>query len=369
MKPVLKAIALLATALLLASCARTPEPAANTTPAATSPMASQSPSAPATATQTAAPTPTAAPTTPAQSAAPSATAALPTPTATAFPQPLPTQDVTSMLPDPLLWAPKLKMDAKDYPRVDGSTATLPLGIYLRAKITGETLQQSAAGTAFSKTGPAWMALTQRKADLLVVYEAPDEIKKQLGSAKLTIKPIGIDALVFLTNKGNPVKNLTQKQIVDIYTGKITKWSQVGGKDVDIIPYQRVSNSGSQALMLKLVMKGKKIMKATSMLEPGEMEALIDDIASYDNTSNALGYSVYYYVRNMYTLPGIKLLQVDGVEPNSDTIASGKYPYVSPFYAAIRSDEPADSNARKLFDWLTGAEGKRAITDAGYVASK
>jgi phosphate transport system substrate-binding protein len=277
-------------------------------------------------------------------------------------------NVVPDLPNPGKWKASLHLDAKDYPRVDGSTATLPLAIYMRSKITGATLADSTNRTLFSTTGPAWEALANGDADLLVVYEAPDEIKQELkdDNADLTVKPIGMDALVFLTNKGNGVGSLTQQQIVDIYTGKIKNWSDVGGANAAIIPYQRISNSGSQALMLKLVMKKTKIMDAPEMLQPGEMEGLVDAIASYDNTNNALGYSVYYYVRNMYTLPGIKLLSVDGIAPTSDTIASGAYPYINPFYAVIRADEPAGSPAHKLFDWLTGTEGKRAVKDAGYV---
>jgi len=260
------------------------------------------------------------------------------------------------------------MDVKDYPRVDGSTATLPLAVYIRSKITGEPLASSAAETVFSMTGPAYEALINKDADILVVYEAPDEIKQEIDDNGISLlqKPIGLDALVFLTNSGNNVDSLTQQQIIDIYTGKIINWKQVGGKDVDIIPYQRISNSGSQALMQKLAMKGNVMMDAPTTLQPAEMGGLIDDIASYDNTSNALGYSVYYYVRNMYSVKGIKLLSVDGIEPDSGTISSGQYPYINPFYAVIRADEPADSPAHKLFDWLTGTQGARAVGDAGYV---
>lgn len=275
------------------------------------------------------------------------------------------------LPDPGNWAASLKLDNKDYPKVDGSTATLPLAVYVRSKITGEPLSDSVSQTSFSTTGPAYESLVYGGADILIVYEAPDEIKKEIEDqgTKLLQKPIGMDALVFLENSGNTVESLTQQQIVDVYTGKITKWSDVGGKDIDIIPYQRISNSGSQALMLKLVMKGKNIMDAPTALKPSEMGELVDDIASYNNTSNALGYSVYYYVHNMYSVQGIKLLKVDGVMPDNNTIALGEYPYVSPFYAIIREDEPAGTPAHRLFDWLTGAEGSRAVEDAGYVPVK
>ena len=174
--------------------------------------------------------------------------------------------------------------------MDGSTANIPLGIYIRALITGQSLEDCARSTSFSTTGPSYEALASEYADILVVYEAPAEVNEYLDSidANLIKKPIGLDALVFLTNAGNPVNSLTHKQIIDIYTGKIKKWEQVGGENTDIIPYQRVSNSGSQALMLKLVMKGTKIMEAPTTWKPEGMGDLMDAVASYDNTNNALG---------------------------------------------------------------------------------
>jgi ABC-type phosphate transport system substrate-binding protein len=294
------------------------------------------------------------------------------PSVSVSPKPVSTiNNVPANLPDPGNWAPSLKMSAADYPQVDGSTATLPLAVYMRSKITGTPLSDSLAQTVFYTTGPSYDNLIYGQADILVVYEAPDEIKKEIQAegTELLQKPIGMDALVFLINSGNKVGSLTKEQIVDIYTGKITNWKQVGGEDIDIIPYQRISNSGSQALMKKLVMKGTAMMEAPTSLQPGEMDELVDDIASYDNTSNALGYSVYYYIHNMYSVEGIKLLGVGGVNPDNDTISTGAYPYVSPFYAVIKANEPAGSPAHKLFDWLTGPEGSRTVGDAGYVPVK
>lgn len=62
-----------------------------------------------------------------------------------------------------------------------------------------------------------------------------------------------DALVFLNNVQNPVTGLTQKQLRDIYTGKISSWEKVGGEDGKIIPFQRQGGSGSQTLFDKLLM--------------------------------------------------------------------------------------------------------------------
>ena len=356
------AITLMMIVALLAGC----NPAIAVTTQPTQTTASPAVTASSTAAPTALPTEAATP-----SPSPSQTVKA-TATESAAPvSPKPTVNRLADLPDPGLWAATLKLDPKDYPKVDGSTATLPLAIFARSKVTGETLEQSDAVTHFTTTGPSWIALSERAADLLIVYEAPDEIKKQLADkgAKLLSKPIGLDALVFLTNKGNHVDSLTHQQLLDIYTGKITRWNQVGGKKIEIIPYQRVSNSGSQALMKKLVMKDIKMMDAPTILKPSEMDDLLDAVAQYDNSSNALGYSVYYYVRNMYKVPGVKLLAINGVLPSPESIASHKYPYINPFYAVIRENEPADSPTHKLFDWLTGSEGAKAVKDAGYVSAK
>ena len=70
---------------------------------------------------------------------------------------------------------------------------------------------------------------------------------------------------------------------------------------------------------------------------------------------------------MYSLPGIRLMKADGVAPTNDTIQSGEYPYVNPFYAAIRKDTPRDSHARKIFDWLTTADGQSLVEETGYVS--
>ena len=64
--------------------------------------------------------------------------------------------------------------------------------------------------------------------------------------------------------------------------------------------------------------------------------------------------------------GIKLLKIDGVMPSNETIANGEYPYCQPFYAVIRADEPEDSPARRLFDWLLTEEGQALVEQAGYV---
>ena len=262
------------------------------------------------------------------------------------------------------------IDPKDYPRVDGSTATLPLSYKLMQAATGVDEDAAKDAIRHSKTTESFYALVDGKADLLLVYEPSQDAWDYIDEhgVELQVQVIGYDAPVFLINDMNPVESLTHEQIVGIYTGEITNWSQVGGDDVDIVPYQRVENSGSQVMMKAQVMRGVEMMDAPKEFRTSEMGELVDAIASYRNTANSIGYSVFYYIDNMYMQQGIKLLAVNGVAPSNAAIASGEYPYRQPFYAVIRADAPADSPARQLFDWLATAEGRKLVEDAGYVAA-
>lgn len=281
----------------------------------------------------------------------------PSPSAEAAePTPAPTADT----------APSLSFD--DYPIVDGSTANLPLMAAVLSRVTGMDPSEAETLTTCSTTPTAYENLVNKTVDLLLVYEPAEETKEIIDKSGVALDfiPIGRDALVFITNESNPVDGLTTQQLIDIYSGKITNWKDVGGLDSEIAAYQRSSGSGSQALFIKLLMKDKTPMQAPTEFYPSEMVELIEALAEYNDTGNALGYSVYYYAKNMYSKPGLKFLSVDGVAPSNETIAGGEYPFINEFYAVVRSDEPEDSPARAIANWLTTEQGKELIENAGYV---
>jgi len=258
-----------------------------------------------------------------------------------------------------------------YPRVDGSTANIPLGVLMAQKLAGFSEEAADALSSFSTTPYAYSRLLYNQADLLLVYEGSEVTKEEIASSgiKLEFYPIGLDALVFIVNENNPVDNLRTKDIQDIYQGIVTNWAQVGGLDEPIIAFQRNEASGSQALMRKLVMQRLAMTEAPTELSPTEMGALIEQLADYNNAGNALGYSVYYYAQNMYAQPGLKFLAVDGIIPGNDTISDKSYPFINEFYAVIRADKLPDSATRKMLAWILSPEGEKTIEEAGYVPVK
>ena len=83
--------------------------------------------------------------------------------------------------------------------------------------------------------------------LVIAYEPSEVLKeefKALGD-QVEVKAIGRDALVFMANQSNPVSSLTAEQIVEIYTGRVQNWKEIGGEDREILAFQRPENSGSQ----------------------------------------------------------------------------------------------------------------------------
>ena len=279
------------------------------------------------------------------------------PTPASSPSPSPTLSSSASI------VPKPQVSSDFVNRLDGSTATIPLGSVVMTALTG-----SDEGMLFNKTDVAYENLINGSKDLILVTYPSDEEFQMAADAgvELDVIPVVKDALVFLANTGNQVGNLTQDQVKDIYTGKTTKWSDVGGSDATIIPYQRQINSGSQTLFLKLAMGDTTPMDAPTEMRPGEMSALVDMIADYDNSVNALGYTMFYYATQMYLKDTVKLLSIDGVEPSAQTISDESFPYLTYYYAVVRKDTPADSDARKVIEWMLGDEAQQLASTTNYV---
>lgn len=260
---------------------------------------------------------------------------------------------------------------EEFPGVDGSTACIPLIAQMMADTAGVPLTEAQSSVSVSTTAYAWENMGVYDSEgtgLLIVYEAPDYVKEEIAASGIQLeqKAVGRDALVFIVNKDNPVQSLTLDQLRDIYAGRITNWSEVGGDDVPIVAFQRGEDSGSQTLFQKLLIGDGELMEAPTELAPASMGGLVDSVAAYNNSANAIGFSVYYYVDQMYSQPGLRLLAVEGVEPSNDTIASQEYPLCNDFYAVIRAGAASDSPERQLYDWLSTDAGRACIEKAGYV---
>lgn len=255
---------------------------------------------------------------------------------------------------------------ENYPKIDGSTVTLPLAEAFKANFTGTDIKD--VNVSHSKTHNAYVNLINGDTDLILVT-APSEDEKKLAKEKgveFEIVPIIKDAFVFFVNTDNPVESLTLEQIQNIYSGNIKNWKDVGGENERILAYQRPENSGSQSGMLELVMKGKKMMKPLTETVSQTMEDIIDVISDYSNGKNAIGYSYYYYATQMYTNDKMKMLAVNGIDPTYENIKTGLYELQTQYYAVIRRNEEQNSETRKLLNAMKSERGQNVAKEAGYV---
>ncbi len=268
-----------------------------------------------------------------------------------------------------LKAESFQIAKESYPRVDGNFATLPLSYAVYESLTGATHEEAEANITHCKpenSGP-YFRLYTKEVDLIIATEPEQEllnISKEQG-VSFTMKPIAYDALVFLANQSNPVHELTHQQIVDIYSGKIINWSEVGGETSEILPFQNENYTGSQYTMGNYVMKDVTMLPAPHYCL-GYTESEQKTIATYDNRKNSLGYSSFYYETFMAKQQDQQILKVNGVEPSHQTIKDKTYPYITTYYAIIRSNEPTTSNTYQLYEWLTSKKAQKLIASHGYV---
>lgn len=257
----------------------------------------------------------------------------------------------------------------DFPRIDGSTATYPLSMEIGKALLGLDETGVKGFITHQTTHEAYVNLISGEADIIFVTQpSPEELSLAAQKGiELDVVPLCKEGFVFLVNRDNPVKSLTSRQIQAIYQGKITNWKEIGGVDQPITPYQREANSGSQTIMENTVMKGLTMMAPPKELIVYGMGQLIDRVADYSNARNALGYSVYYYATQMYQNRDVKLLAVDNITPDPNSIKNGTYPFTVGYYAVLRKGEPETHSARRLLNWLLSSEGQEIVERAGLVS--
>ncbi|GKX60043.1 PstS family phosphate ABC transporter substrate-binding protein [Leminorella grimontii] len=257
---------------------------------------------------------------------------------------------------------------KDWPRLDGATAAYPVyASAVQAIYQGLDASSASKYVTSSRTPEAYKSLIDGQVDLIFAAEPSAEQKKAAADKGVTLTqtPFSREAFVFVASQDNPVTGLTIEQIRSIYSGKINNWRDVGGRDENIIPFQRPVNSGSQTVMLSKVMQGLAMRKPLETERASGMGGLVRRVANYQNVSNALGYSFRYYASQMDKNEKLRLLSVNGVAPTVENIRNGSYPFTVDVYM-VTTGKPS-ANTQALIDWFLSPQGQKLVEDVGYVA--
>ena len=276
----------------------------------------------------------------------------------------------------------LRFHREDLLRLDGATALYPVyagfvqAVYPQGEypLYDNNTSEGYGSVTCSGTVNAYERLITGRTDLIFAA-APSQEQLEMArraAKELHLTPIGREAFVFFVNSRNPVEGLTVEQIQGIYTGQITNWNQVGGKNQPIRPFQRLENSGSQSALLRL-MDGLPLIEPEKEDRVGGMGGIIQQVASYRNYKNSIGFSFRFYASEMAANDQIRLLALDGVSPTKESIRDGSYPISDSFFAItaapIGAPDPRESNPKlnAFLDWILSEQGQQIVEDSGYVS--
>src|SRR5215204_6313272 len=172
--------------------------------------------------------------------------------------------------------------------------------------------------------------------------------------------IARDAIAVIVNPENPVHELTLKQISDMYSGKISNWSEVGGEDRPIVRLSRETNSGTHVYFLETVLRlgngeDKTLFSTDTLLLPSS-EGIIAEVRQ---NQNAIGYDGLGYVPK--DLKMIALAKEEGgayVLPSIPTVNDKTYPIARDLY--MYTDGEPTGIVKDYLDWILGSEAQQIV---------
>ncbi|HUP49179.1 MAG TPA: phosphate ABC transporter substrate-binding protein [Thermoanaerobaculia bacterium] len=178
------------------------------------------------------------------------------------------------------------------------------------------------------------------------------------NAKLTETPVALDALAVFVNEANPVQALTIDQLAQIYTGKVTNWSQLGAPSAPIVLYGRENSSGTYEYFKEHVLAKADFAPRTQTLQG---TAAVINAVSRDR--NGIGYGGIAYAQGVRSV-GVKVdAGSPAVQPAEENVANGTYPIARKlFFYWVDTGKP---EIEQFVQWAVSPEGQKVVENVGY----
>lgn len=184
----------------------------------------------------------------------------------------------------------------------------------------------------------------------------EELKKAAGKGReAKAHVIAMDGIAVIVSPENPVSAFTKKQVLGIYTGKISNWSQLGGTDQKIVVLSRDSASGTFEAFGSLALNGQKVRSDALMQASNQAIA-----TTVSKTPGAIG-----YVGLGYVTKAVKAVPVEGITASAQTVLSGKYPYSRPLFMYTNGDPKGAT--KDFIDFILSKDGQKLVEEEGFVA--
>ncbi|MCL4459670.1 MAG: phosphate ABC transporter substrate-binding protein [Chloroflexi bacterium] len=229
----------------------------------------------------------------------------------------------------------------------GSTALLPL-----AKEAAERFMQKYPGVNVNVSGGgSFTGLTQVASGAVDIGDSdvPATASRDIDPKELVDHKVCVVGFVTIVHPGLTVDNLTRQQVVDVFTGKITNWKEVGGPDQKIVLVLRPMASGTRAVFKKEALNGKEEASGIALTQDSS-GAVKQAVAQ---TPGAISVDGLAYLDS-----SVKPLKFDGVEANAANITSGKYPIWS--YEHMYTKGEPKGATKAFLDYILSEEVQRGI---------
>jgi phosphate transport system substrate-binding protein len=167
--------------------------------------------------------------------------------------------------------------------------------------------------------------------------------------------IAMDGIAVIVHPSNPVSALTKEEIKSIYTGGISNWSKVGGKNQKIVIVSRDSSSGTFETFNELALEKEKVRPDALLNASNQAVA-----TTVGNTPGAIG-----YVGLGYLSSSVKGLEVNGVKPAKENVVNGSYAYARKLF--MYTDGKPNGLVKQFIDYVMSKDGQKLVDKAGFVA--
>ncbi len=234
---------------------------------------------------------------------------------------------------------------------DGSTSMQKVMLAL-----GEAFMENNSGTNFTYNGTgSGSGIKATKDGTCDIGLSSRYLKDSEKAEGLQETILAIDGIAIIVHPGNAVADLSVEQISAIFKGEITKWSEVGGSDGEIVLIGREENSGTRD-GFETITDTEGVCKYRQELTSNG--AVLTAVA--ENT-NAIGYVSLASVKDT-----VKAISVGGVVPSEESIKDGTYAVQRPFVLVTKEGAQLSETAQAFFNYATSSEAREIISAAGVV---
>ena len=183
-----------------------------------------------------------------------------------------------------------------------------------------------------------------------------ETQKGIDAKKLQNHLVAVVGIVPIVNKSAGVKNLTRQQLSDIFTGKITNWKQVGGKNQNITVINRSKGSGTRGTFEGLILNGKKPIQAQEQDSNGTVRKMVS------STPGTISYISFPYAND----ENIQKLSIDGIKPTNKNVVTNRWHLWS--YEHMYTKGKPNKNVQKFIDYMLGSKVQNdLVPKLGYIS--